>query len=98
MPRKSLEQARRELQKTLERSGYCKLKAKHKKSLRPAFPDYSTNDHRERYPSVGGFGPLPGPQALPPDAKRFPVGISHKQGPMLITAADDLAYVGGKKP
>lgn len=97
--RKSLEDARRQLERTLEKSGYNKLKAVHGKSKRPDFPDLSVGDHRQRYPSSNGVGNgLAKPTAAShPDAKQFPVGHSHKQGLELITNPADLPYMGGKK-
>lgn len=86
------------LAKLLDRIGYTRLKAKHGHSRRPDFPDLTVGgNHRERFPSVGGFAPT-APRAEPPaGAKTFPVDISHKQGPMLMTAFDDPTFLGGKK-
>src|SRR5690606_41399412 len=69
---------------TLFRSGYTALKQAGVKPKRPDFPDLRVGNHRERYPSVGGFAPTtPRPEPIE-GAKAFPVGHSHKQGMELI--------------
>lgn len=76
--------------------GYTKLKEAGLRSTRPEFPDLREGLDRGVPCSntVGnGFAKPP----LPPDAKQFPVGVSHKQGYQLITAADDLKDMGGRK-
>lgn len=93
--------AKRDLQKTLEKTGYAGLKAAGHKSRRPDFPDYSCSTGAA--PLGNGFG-TPG-RGLPPprsgayhrDAQQFPVGNNHKQGPQLVTRADDLAFMSGRK-
>lgn len=75
--------------------GYTRLAKSGLKSKRPDFPDLSVPS---RLPptsdSIGnGFAPKP----LPEDAIRFPIGTSHKQGPMLITKFDRLEDMGGRK-
>lgn len=87
----------KEMKKLLDRVGYTRSKAKYGKSKGPDFPDYSVGDHRLKYKSGNCFAPTTGKKQLPPDAKQFPVGNSHKQGPMLIIGTDDLQYMGGKK-
>lgn len=87
----------KEMQRLLNRVGYTRAKQRYGRSARPGFPDLSTDDHRDRYKSGNCFAPTPGKRSVPADAKQFPVGMSHKQGPMLITRSDDLAYMGGKK-
>lgn len=50
-------------------------------------------------PCTNLFGPTP-KRELPEDAKKFPVGNSHKQGLQLLTPGalkEDLQWMGGKK-
>ena len=87
-----------EAEKFLKRVGYTQLKLKHGKIKSVnKFPDLSINDHRKKYPSVGGFAKPTGKKELPVGAKQFPVGHSHKSGLQLITDFDDLKYMSGKK-
>jgi hypothetical protein len=60
-----------------------------------SFPDLSTPPS----PVTNGFGvPTPKRPPLPPDAERFPVGNSHKQGLELITPGSRVSdYNGAKK-
>jgi hypothetical protein len=46
-----------------------------------------------------GFSRILGRKTLPPDAKQFPIGNSHKQGPMLVSPGmlSDLEHLSGKK-
>jgi hypothetical protein len=43
------------------------------------------------------FGKTPGKRKLPADAKRFPVGHSHKQGMVMLTPGSDPKDFGGNK-
>lgn len=100
MPRKKKVQAHDPLtDKLLRRVGYYRSLEKYGSSKGPDFPDLKIRDnHRERYPSVGGFAvTLPRPRKPPADAVTFPVGQSHKQGYMLWTSFDDPANAGGSK-
>lgn len=99
MPKKSTNRVHPETEKLLRRTGYFRSLEKYGHSRGPDFPDLKIGDnHRERYPSVGGFAAIPPLRSgLPDGAKTFPVGQSHKQGPILWTAADDPAHAGGKK-
>lgn len=76
--------------------GYTRLKEQGLESKGPEMPNLREGLDRGVPCSdrVGnGFARPP----LPVDAKTFPVGVSHKQGPMLITGADRLEDMGGKK-
>lgn len=76
--------------------GYTKLKDAGLKSSRPEFPDLRAGlDRGVPCSNTVGNGFVRAP--LPEDAKSFPVGVSHKQGPMLITASDRLEDMGGRK-
>ena len=52
-------------------------------------------------PLSNRFTQTMGKKELPPDANKFPVGNSHKQGTVLITPgmieSGQLQYMGGKK-
>lgn len=81
-------------EKLLAQVGYTRMVERGLKSQRPEFPDLRVESKYNTSDVVGnGFAPRP----LPSDAREFPVGISHKQGPMLITAADRLEDMGGRK-
>lgn len=83
-----------ETRRLLERVGYFTLVKKHGHT-RPDFtPPPSTAEIHQ-----GGFGlPAPPRRPLPPDAKRYNVGNSHKQGLELITPGSNPAdYNGAKK-
>ena len=82
------------MQKTLISTGFVRLK-KEKRTLLAKFPDLSFENKAP--PCRNGFAKAGFVKPIPPDAKQFPVGNSHKQGPMLITSFDDLQYMGGKK-
>ena len=95
LTRKQREASAKALARTLEKTGYNKLVGRHGKKWRPPFPDLKVE---QRTPPCGnGFGPVPGRQQLPADAKQFPVGNFHKQGSQLVSTAD-LEWAGGKKP
>ena len=91
-----LEKAARDLEKTLEKTGFNKIKKTNKKIIIDRFPNLNT---RKDYVSGKGIAAIPkkSSAAEHPDAKQFPVGFNHKQGLQLITGADDLSYMGGKK-
>ncbi len=61
------------------------------------FPDLSVEQRTA--PCGCGFAATPRKKNLPKDARQFPVGNSHKQGPELITPGmmSQLEYLGGKK-
>lgn len=85
-----------ERMKMLEKFGYNDLKKKHRKSIRPDFPDLKINSKYELSNSIGnGIKKKTG--AEHPDAKLFPIQQVHKQGYTLFTRADDPKYAGGKK-
>tara|TARA_B100001146_G_C15896328_1_gene312543 strand:+ start:177 stop:509 length:333 start_codon:yes stop_codon:yes gene_type:complete len=91
-----LASAAKQLEKTLVKTGYRRLQAVHGKPNHYTFPDLSVE--KTSYPSMGdGFARMPGKKSLPVGAKHFPVGNSHKQGNMLITGADRLEDMGGRK-
>lgn len=76
--------------------GYSKLKDRGLTAKGPEFPDLKLGlDRGVPCSDTVGNGFMSRP--LPPDAKEFPVGQSHKQGPMLITSADRLEDMGGRK-
>lgn len=80
--------------KLLAQVGYTRMVERGLKSIRPDFPDLSVEVRHPTSDRVGnGFAKPP----LPEDAKQFPVGVSHKQGPMLITSTDRLEDMGGRK-
>lgn len=87
---------KRQQQALRDEFGYTAMQRKGLTSARPDFPDLRTGDHRERFPSVGGFAPSPPAKRLPPDAKVFPVGHSHKQGMELILPGE-IEWMSGKK-
>lgn len=92
-----LRAAKAAISKTLDRTGYTAQKARHGRVRLHTMPDLATGDHRQRYPSVGGFGPVKGPATAPDGAMQFPVGNFHKQGLQLVSLTD-LEFAGGKKP
>ena len=77
-----------------------KLKLKHKGNrYKVPFPNLKM-DHNPA-PLSNRFTTTLGKKERHPDAHQFPVGNSHKQGPMLITpgmiAGGELRHLGGKK-
>ena len=77
-----------------------KLRKKLKGQRTPIpFPDLKCESRAA--PLSNRVTPRIGKKELPADAHQFPVGNSHKQGPMLITpgmiAGGELQYMGGKK-
>lgn len=79
----------------LARVGYTRMVERGLVSQRPAFPDLSVEVRVA--PTSDEVGNGYARPSLPPDARQFPVGVSHKQGPMLITAIDRLEDMGGRK-
>jgi len=80
--------------KLLAQVGYTRMVERGLRSSRPDFPTLSICPTLPTSDAVGnGFARKP----LPADARQFPVGVSHKQGPMLITASDRLEDMGGRK-
>lgn len=75
--------------------GYTRMVERGLKSTRASFPDLSVESRAAPTSDTVGNG-FARP-SLPEDAKVFPVGVSHKQGPMLITASDRLSDMGGGK-
>lgn len=66
------------------------------RSLVRRFPDLSVEQRTS--PCSNSFsGSTARRPDLPPDAKQFPIGHSHKQGLMLITPETDPQWMGGKK-
>jgi hypothetical protein len=91
-----LDKAKRELDKTLNRTGYNDLKAKHGKVSVVEIPNYKVESKHALSNTVGnGLRIRTG--AHHPDAKQFPIGNDHKSGYRLIVATDDLKYMAGKK-
>jgi hypothetical protein len=91
-----LEIAKAKVEKTLKATGYYLSKSKHGDVNPNKFPDLTVT--KSRHPSLGdGFDRTTGKKSLPEGAKHFPIGNSHKQGPMLITGADRMEDMGGKK-
>lgn len=92
-----LRRSREQTRLLLQRVGYFALVERHGHT-RPDFTPPTTP--RQDPPRLGdGFGPTtPRRRPLPEDAKRFPVGNSHKQGLELITPDSNPAdYNGAKK-
>lgn len=80
----------------LKKSGYTKLKAKHGKSARPEIPSYKVESPAPLSNKVAnGFVQKTGAQHK--DAKKFPVGNSHKQGLELIYSEKYASQMNGKK-
>ena len=82
----------------LRRLGYfASLKRHGRGRIRAPFPDLSVPPRH--VPDLSTFrNPTPKRHPLPPDAKQFPVGNSHKQGLELITPKSNPAdYNGAKK-
>jgi hypothetical protein len=62
------------------------------------FPDLSVES--DAPPCSNSFSPIKYSRGPPPDAKKFPVGNNHKQGPELLTpdmVKNYMKYMGGKK-
>jgi hypothetical protein len=90
-----LAEERRKTEKLLHKLGFFEAKRKYGKVRPIQLPDLTVQHNvAPTSDKIGnGFARPP----LPADAKVFPVGQSHKQGPMLIGSFDDLTYMGGKK-
>lgn len=78
------------------------LRGKGYKARRPDWPDFYGRVPAS--PCTNGFGDrgvcVTPAKEQPHDAKQFPVGNSHKQGPQLLTPdaiKTDLAWMSGKK-
>lgn len=81
-------------EKLLRQVGYTRMKERGLRSQRPDFPDLSVEVRHPTSDRVGnGFVKPP----LPEDAKKFPVGHSHKQGLELVLPKE-VEWMGGKKP
>jgi len=87
--------AKKELDKTLKRTGYLSYLAKHGVSSRPFFPDLSIPDNP--IPTSDKVLHVSGKKTLPKDAKQFNVQSPHKQGYMLHVPFDGTEHIGGKK-
>jgi hypothetical protein len=89
------------LNQTLEKTGANRIKDQYPKKKRKgviAFPNLKADiEHREKYPSVGGFDKTPGKRELPSDAKQFPIGNFHKQGLELMYSKSYAAEMNGSK-
>lgn len=91
-----LDKAKRELDKTLNRTGYNDLKAKHGKVSVVEIPNYKVESKHALSNTVGnGLRIRTG--AHHPDAKQFPVGNSHKQGLELVYSKEYVSQMNGKK-
>jgi hypothetical protein len=92
-----LAKAKRELDKTLKRTGFFEIQAKHKGNKGIKLPDYKVEQNVAPTSDAitNGFKVVTG--AHHPDAFQFPVGNDHKSGYRLIIATDDLKYMAGKK-
>ena len=87
--------AKKELDKTLRRTGYVSYLAKHGSSVRPSFPDLSVPE--ALIPTSDKILHISGKKSLPKDAKQFNVQSPHKQGYMLHVPFDGTEHIGGKK-
>ena len=93
-----LKKAKRDLEKTLERTGYKFLKAKHGNVELDRFTDLKVG--RKELPPLSdtiGNGFIARTGAKHPDAIQFPVGNSHKQGLELIYSKAYASQMNGKK-
>lgn len=85
----------------LEKSGYNRLKAKHPRFKIDRFPDLSVEQRTAPTSDLSGArGGSTAKRQMPHDAKRFPVGNLHKQGPVLMSPdaiKNDLQWYSGKK-
>jgi hypothetical protein len=82
--------AKKDLQRTLDKTGVTALRKAGVRGSRPPIPAAFESDHRAKYPSADGFGKTPGKRELPADAIRFPVAHGHKQGYQPIFDSDWL--------
>lgn len=98
MRRADRDAAKKALDRVLEKSGYNRLKVKHPQLRLNRMPDLSTPSNAPPTSDLSGArGGSTAKRQLPPDAKQFPVGHSHKQGLELITPGSDPQWYGGKK-
>lgn len=87
--------AKKELQKTLRKSGYFRSLGKYGSSKGPDFPSLKVESNCA--PTSDTFTTVIGKKQRHPDAKDFPIQTPHKQGPMLLLKHDGYEYAGGKK-
>lgn len=91
-----LRKAQADVEKTLRQTGYYRSLEKYGQAVSVVrMPDLSFDNKCS--PTSDRFFPTTGRRSLPADAKQFPVGQSHKQGPMLIIKTDNLADMAGRK-
>lgn len=89
-----LNQAKKDLHKTLHKVGYFKSKARYDGYVVP-FPDLSVESRCS--PTTNIIAPTIGKREQHPDAKQFPVGNNHKQGLELILRKEDVQFMNGRK-
>lgn len=92
-----IDKAKKELEKTLKRSGYLTYLAKYPQGYRQEFPDLSVEEKPRLSPTSDKVVHRSGKHQLPEGAKSFPVGHEHKGGLKLIINFDNLAHMSGKK-
>jgi len=90
-----IEQAKKELNKTLKKTGYLSYLAKHGESARPSFPNLKIPENK--ITTSDKIIHVAGKKELPKDAKQFNVQSPHKQGLMLYIPSDGMEHAGGKK-
>lgn len=88
-------QAKKELNKTLKKTGYLSYLAKYGESARPSFPNLKIPENK--IPTSDKIIHVAGKKELPKDARQFNVQSPHKQGLMLYIPSDGMEYAGGKK-
>lgn len=93
-----LANAKKQLDRVLDRTGYFALKAKHSKITLNRFSDLTVDT--SGLPPLSdtiGNGLTRRSGAHHPDAIQFPVGNTHKSSLTLILKSDNLEYMSGKK-
>lgn len=84
--------------KTLERTGYAALKAKHGRVRLHTLPDLKEPERGAPMSNtIDGVKVLPARPPLPKDANKYPISHLHKQG-YTYFSIEDLMWAGGKKP
>ena len=91
-----LAKAKKELEKTLNKTRFHEIKAKHKNNRGIEFPNLKVHSKIPLSDKIGN-GLMVRTGAHHPDAKQFPVGNSHKQSLELIYSKDYVQYMNGKK-
>lgn len=95
---KILATAKKQLEKTLLKTGYIAIKSKYGKVEIDRFPDLKVdNSHLPKLSNGIGNGYKVHTGANHPDAKQFPIGNSHKQGYELIYSKEYATQMNGKK-